>query len=86
MALFHKCPARVGLFGKPIVDSLLDRHFGRAGVAAIVMGMTLAAGSLGLGTNGWELSRLWFYLVGGALMVFVGLQLVISWVLMRMLE
>ena len=36
--------------------------------------------------QGWDVTRLWLWLLGGALLVLVGLQLVISWVLMRVLE
>jgi hypothetical protein len=42
--------------------------------------------SLALGLNGWPVSRLWLYLLGSALLILVGLQLVISWVVMRVLE
>jgi hypothetical protein len=39
-----------------------------------------------MGVNGWAMDRLWLYLVGSALLMLVGLQLSISWVLMRTLE
>lgn len=42
--------------------------------------------SLALGLRGWEITRLWFWLLGSALLVLVGLQLTISWILMRVLE
>ncbi len=86
VALFRKRPVRMGLFGKPIFDSPLDRHFGWMGTVAGGGGLALAACTLALGLNGWEIDRLWLYLVGSALFILVGLQLVISWILMRILE
>jgi hypothetical protein len=86
VALFRRQPARMGLFGKPIFDPPLDRHFGWMGLTIGTIGIILALVSLSLGLNGWEMSRLWLWLVGSALLMLVGLQLVLSWVLMRTLE
>ena len=86
VALFRKQPVRLGLFGKPIFDPPLDRQFGWLGVVAALAGAGLAAIPLTLGLQGWPVERLWLYLVGSALLILVGLQLVISWVLMRTLE
>jgi hypothetical protein len=41
--------------------------------------------SLGLGVSGWAIERLWLYLLGSAMLVLVGVQLVIYWVLLRVL-
>jgi uncharacterized membrane protein len=41
---------------------------------------------MALGSNGWPVTRLWLYLLGGALFFLVGVQLVISWIIMRVLE
>ena len=46
----------------------------------------MSLGTIVLGVQGWPIERLWFYLVGSALLILVGLQLVISWILMRTLE
>jgi hypothetical protein len=86
VSLFHQEPVRQGLFGKPIFDPPLDRKFGWMGLLVLLAGLALAGASLGLGLTGWAVSRLWLYLVGSAMLVLVGLQLVISWVLMRVLE
>jgi hypothetical protein len=86
VSLFHKRPVRQGLFGRPLFDPPIDRHFGWLGVVAGVAGTALGGTSLVLGISGWDLSRLWFWLVISALLVLVGLQLVISWVLARVLE
>ncbi|HUV12055.1 MAG TPA: glycosyltransferase family 2 protein, partial [Acidobacteriota bacterium] len=42
--------------------------------------------SLWLGLNGWDISRLWLWLLGSALFVVVGLQLLVSWVVVRVLR
>jgi len=42
--------------------------------------------SLILGLSGWDITRLWFYLTAGAMLVLMGVQLVIFWVIMRVLD
>jgi hypothetical protein len=86
VALFHQQPVRLGLFGRPIFDPPLDRHFGWLGGLVALGGVALGGMSLALGLQGWEMPRLWLWLVGSALLILVGLQLVISWILMRVLE
>lgn len=86
VALFDKRPIRRGLFGKPIFDPPLDRHFGWMGIVSTLGGMLLGIGALALGLNGWEITRLWFYLLASALLVMVGIQLMIAWLVMRVLE
>jgi glycosyltransferase involved in cell wall biosynthesis len=86
VALFHKHPVRQGLFGKPIFDPSLDHQFGWIGLAAMVVGMFLSFGAYALSRGGWQIERLWFYLLASALLVIVGLQLAISWIVMRILE
>jgi glycosyltransferase involved in cell wall biosynthesis len=85
VGLFHRRPVRQGLLGRP-ARLRLDRHFGWLGVTAIAGGVAVAAISLGLGLDGWGITRLWLWLLGSAMLLLVGLQLVISWVLMRVLE
>ena len=86
VALFRKRPVRMGLFGRPIFDPPLDRQFGWMGLTVGAIGVILSAATVILGVQGWPIERLWLYLVGSALLLLVGLQLVISWVLMRTLE
>lgn len=86
VSLFHQRPIRQGLFGHPIFTPSLDRHFGWFGVASSTLGIVLGAGTLALGFAGWDISRLWFWLLASAGLVLVGLQLMISWVVMRVLE
>jgi glycosyltransferase involved in cell wall biosynthesis len=86
VSLFYKRPIRQGLFGKPLLKTPLDRHFGWMGAGTFLAGISLAVASLILGVNGWEISRLWLYLVGSAMLVLTGVQLGIYWLLMRVLE
>lgn len=86
VALFYKTPIRQGLFGKPIFKTPLDKHFGWIGLVAIFAGPIIALTALGLGGQGWEIGRLWFYMVGSAMIFLVGVQLVVYWLLLRILE
>jgi hypothetical protein len=86
VALFRKQPVRAGLFGKPLFKTPLEHHFGWLGVTLASVGVGVAAATLGLGLHGWDIGRLWLYLVGSALLILVGVQLVIAWVVMRTLE
>jgi glycosyltransferase involved in cell wall biosynthesis len=86
VSLFHHEPVRQGLFGRPIFDPPLDRHFGSLGLLALFGGVLLGAASLGFGLSGWPVSRLWLYFLGSAMLILVGLQLSISWIVMRVLE
>ena len=87
VSLFRRQPVRQGLLGRPLFAAPLDRQFGWLGLAAGGLGAGLGLTTLLLGLFGqWEISRLWFWLLVSALLTLVGLQLVISWVLMRILE
>jgi glycosyltransferase involved in cell wall biosynthesis len=86
VALFHKQPVRQGLFGRPIFRKRLDQHFSWVGIGALVIGLLLGFVSLILGLTGWPGWRLWFYYLVSALLTLVGLQLVIAWVQMQVLE
>ena len=85
VSLFYKRPIRQGLFGKPIFKSSLERHFGWIGVVGLITGLLLAVGSIILGLTGWDITRLWLYLLGSALLILLGSQLVISWILIQVL-
>jgi hypothetical protein len=86
VSLFYKRPIRQGLFGKPVFNPSLDHYFGWFGLLALLGGILAGTTSVLLGVSGWEISRLWLYLLGSAMLVLVGLQLIIYWVLMRVLE
>ena len=56
------------------------------GVLSIIIGIVISIVSLVLGVNGWDIERLWFYLLSSAMIFLVGLQLVVYWLLLRILE
>lgn len=86
VSLFYDRPIRQGLFGRPIFNPSLDRHFGWIGLVVSFLGVAIGGGSVALGFAGWEVARLWFWLLASAACILVGVQLMISWVLMRILE
>lgn len=86
VSLFYRRPIRQGLFGRPLIQPSLDYHFGWMGIVMMLVGLGLGITSIVLGMGGWEIARLWLYLLGSALFVLIGVQLLISWILMRVLE
>jgi glycosyltransferase involved in cell wall biosynthesis len=83
VSIFYKRPIRQGLFGKPIFKHSLDHQFGWLGIASLLAGLVLALVVL---LQDWNIARLWLYLLGSAMLVLVGIQLAISWLLMRVLD
>jgi len=86
VSLFYKQPIRQGLFGKPIFDPPLETHFGWMGAVGLIIGLALGVISLVLGISGWEISRFWLYMLGSAMFILLGVQLMIYWLLMRVLD
>lgn len=86
VALLHKRPIRQGLFGKPLFKTSLDQHFWWLGLLILGAGILIGLVSAVLGINGWEITRLWFYQLGSAMFILVGVQLFISWIFIRALE
>lgn len=86
VSLFYNQPIRQGLFGKPIFKEPLENSFGWIGVGSFLAGLILGIASLVLGISGWEISRLWLYLLGSAMLLLTGAQLFIYWLLMRVLD
>lgn len=86
VSLFNKRPIQRGMFGRPLTSGSLERHFGWMGLAALLLGLGVALASLILGLRGWEISRLWLYLLGSAMFILVGVQLIIYWILTLVLE
>jgi hypothetical protein len=86
VALFNQDVVQKGLFGRPIFDPPLDRHFGWMGLGSLGAGIVSGIVSLVLGLNGWPIERLWLYLLAATMLVLLGIQLVIFWIVMRVLE
>jgi hypothetical protein len=86
VSLFHKRPVRQGLFGEPIFEVPLDRHFWWLGLLGMLAGIAFGVVSLALGMRGWPVERLWLYLLAGTMLILLGIQLVVFWVIVRVLE
>jgi len=86
VSLFHKRPIRQGLLGRPVFRTPLEKHFGWMGLLALVGGSSQSVVALVLSLTGWDLSRLWFWMVSSVMAMLVGLQLVISWFIMQVLN
>ncbi len=86
VSLFVGRPVRQGLFGRPLFKTPLDRQFGWIGGIAALFGLVLGVFSLGFGILGEDLNRLWLYLLGSGMLILVGVQLIIYWVLLRVLD
>jgi glycosyltransferase involved in cell wall biosynthesis len=86
VSLFHRRPVRQGLFGKPLFKTPVERRFGWIGLLSVIIGLVLAAFSLVMGVNGWEIARLWMYLLASAMAVLIGVQLIIYWILVDVLD
>ncbi|HEX7975058.1 MAG TPA: glycosyltransferase family 2 protein [Anaerolineales bacterium] len=86
VSLFYKRPIRQGLLGRPLFKAPIERYFGWLGVASLLAGIIVAVSSLILGVNGWQIARLWLWMLGSAMLILVGVQLVIYWLLMRVLQ
>jgi hypothetical protein len=56
------------------------------GLLAVIGGLLAGGLSVGFGFAGWPVSRLWLYLLGSAMLILVGMQLLISWIVMRVLD
>jgi len=85
VSLFHKRPIRQGLFGKPLLRTPIENHFWWIGSLMIAAGTLIGVVSFFLALNGWPVTRLWLYLLGGSMLTLLGVQLVIFWVIVRVL-
>jgi len=86
VALFHKSPVRQGLFPGFLTSLQLDAYFGWLGVSAVTLGIVLGLASLLLALTGWSVEQLWLYYLASACLALVGVQMIIAWVQMQVLE
>jgi hypothetical protein len=86
VSLFYERPIRQGVLGRPMFKKAFDTNFGWLGLVAFFLGLVVSITSLVLGINGWDIERLWLYLLGGAMLLLVGIQLVIYWILIQVLN
>jgi hypothetical protein len=86
VSLFQKKIEQRGLFGKPIFNPPLDRHFWWIGGLAMLVGLVVGVGTLVLGFNGWTLDQLWLWMLASAMTTIIGVQLIVAWIVMRILD
>lgn len=86
VSLFQKKIEQRGLFGKPIFNPPLDRHFWWIGGLAVIVGFIVGIATLALGFNGWTLDQLWLWMLASAMSTIVGVQLIVAWIVMRVLD
>jgi glycosyltransferase involved in cell wall biosynthesis len=86
IAIFTHKPVRRGMFGRIIFDPPLDYYFGRIGGLAAVGGIVISGIALGLLAAQWSFAQLWVWLVLGALLIVVGAQLGMSYLVIRVLD
>jgi hypothetical protein len=86
VSLFDKRPIRQGLFKTPVFKTPIERSFLPLGLAAFGTGLAAALASLVLALQGWAIERLWLYLSVSSLLILVGLQLALWWLVMSVLR
>jgi hypothetical protein len=86
VSLFHRRPVRQGVFGRPLFRTPLERHFWWIGLASVAAGLGFGIAGLVLGLQGWPVARLWLYLLAGTMLVLVGIQLIVFWVITHVLD
>lgn len=86
VSLFYRRPIRQGLFRKPLLTRPVEQVFLPAGLVAAGIGLVLSVGSFLLSRRGWPIERLWLYLTGSAMLMLVGLQLVMAWLMAAVLR
>jgi hypothetical protein len=86
VSLFHRNPVRQPGILATLLGPGPDRHFRWLGCSLLSAGIFLGSFSVALGLQGWDLRRLWLWLMGSALLVLVGVQLTLFWLLIRVLN
>ena len=86
VSLFYKRPIRQGLFRKPVFKVPIERAFLPIGLASLGAGLAASVTSLVLAFQGWAIARLWLYLSASSLLILVGLQLALWWLIMSVLR
>jgi len=86
VAMHHSRPIKQVNLTTRIVGVSPERHLGKLGLFALGVGLALAVLSLVFGFRGWEITRLWFWLLGSALFLLIGCQLLLFSVLIHTLD
>ncbi len=86
IAIFTDKPVRRGMFGRVIFDPPLDYSFGWLGMLTAVAGIGVSVAAFIMSLQGMGLSQLWLWFLLGALLIMVGVQLGVSYVVIRVLD
>jgi glycosyltransferase involved in cell wall biosynthesis len=86
VSLFHKRQLRQSVFGRPLFKTPLENHFWWIGLLLLLAGVVIGLTSFVLAMDGWPVIRLWLYLLAGTMLILIGIQLVIFWIIMQVLE
>lgn len=86
VTLFRGRPVRQGLFGRPLLKTPVDRHFGWLGLLSVLAGLVIGLFSIIMGVGEWDMGRLWLYGLGSALLTMLGVELLIFWLVIRVLD
>jgi hypothetical protein len=86
VSLFYARPIRQGLFKRPLLRRPVERLFLPSGVATGLAGLAVALGSLVMSLRGWPIERLWLYLTGSSMLILIGIQLVLWWLMASVLR
>jgi len=86
VAMFHRRPIKQAQLVTRLLGPLPERYFGWIGLIFTTVGAVLGVISLLLGLRGWEITRLWLWMLGSAVFVLVGVQLMLFWMLIQVLD
>ncbi len=81
----HKIEQR-GLFGRRLFNPPLETHFWWLGGLMVAGGFAVGVITLILGFNGWTLNQLWLWMLASAMATIIGVQLIVAWIIMRVLD
>lgn len=86
VALFRGRPVQQGLFGRPLFRTPIERQFGWMGLVTVLVGLTVAGFAVIMGVGSWDMTRLWLYGLSSAMMILLGVELMIFWVVLQVLD
>jgi hypothetical protein len=86
IAIFTDKPVRRGMFGRVIFDPPLDYSFGWMGIFFAGAGIMVSIAAFVLTLQGVGLAQLWLWYLLSALLVMVGVQLGVAYVVIRVLD
>lgn len=86
IAIFTDKPVRRGMFGRVIFDPPLDYSFGWLGSLTAIAGILVSLAAFAMSLKGSGLEQLWLWFLLGALLIMVGVQLGVSYVVIRVLD